>query len=301
MIYNFLLGEKVSETAETAIEKNLDNINTKVDKISKLGDTIVDKLVDFGFSILVAAVILIIGRVILSIVRKAVKRLLDRSRIDVAATKFIDSLVKIAGYAVIIITICAQIGIQTTSLVALLGTAGLSIGLALQGSLSNFAGGVLILFSKPFVAGDYIEVKDCGEGYVKKIDMIYTTLTTDDRKTIQIPNGKVADSTITTMSFDAARRVVSYISISYTQDIDKAKKVAQKVIDECPFIIEDVSNNVVVKELKDSSVLLAARLWADKEKYYEALYYLNENLKKAFDENDITIPYNKLDVNIINK
>ena len=167
----FILATEVQQN----IEQNVEELDKKVSRLSTVIDDGINKAIDFGFDLFLAIVIFIIGRIVLSLVRKLFKKIMNKSNIDEGVVKFLDSMIKVFGYIVIIITICGQIGIQTTSFITLLGTAGVSIGLALQGSLANFAGGILILITKPFALGDYI-IAEGVEGNVTKIDIIYTTL-----------------------------------------------------------------------------------------------------------------------------
>lgn len=204
------------------------------------------------------------------------------------------------GYIIIVIIICGQIGIQTTSFITLLGTAGVSIGLALQGSLSNFAGGVLILVTKPFIVGDYIKIDGAqeAEGTVLKIDIIYTTLSTADNRSIKVPNGTVANSTLINVTNQTKRRVEVMVGISYDDDIKKAKEIATEVMNSCQYILPEESNLVVVKELAESSVNLEIRLWTKTEDYWSAKFDINERIKYEFDKNRISIPFNQLDVHV---
>ena len=289
----FLLATEVVDE----IESNVDEINQQVSKLSEITDGMLTKLVDFGFDILAAIVIFIIGKIILQIIRKLVRKILNRSSADISVEKFVDSCIKVVGYLIIIITICSQIGIQTTSLITLLGTASLSIGLALQGCLTNFAGGVLILMTKPFKVDDYV-VLDNVEGKVEKIDIIYTTLMTNDNKMIKIPNGTVSNSTLTNVTNQRKRRVDVEVGIHYDDDIVKAKKIALDVLNRCEYALDDEDNLVVVKQLADSSVVLEMRMWTKTEDYWTGKFYLNEEIKRKFDENGIHIPYNQLDVNV---
>jgi small conductance mechanosensitive channel len=284
-------------TAVEEIESNVDELNDKVGKLTEITDGMLSKIIDFGFDLLIAIVIFIAGRIVLRLLRKLIHNVLNKSNVDVGVVKFVDSIIKVIGYLVIIIIICGEIGIQTTSLITLLGTASLSIGLALEGCLSNFAGGVLILVTKPFVVGDYIVVNDV-EGNVEKIDIIYTTLLTVDNKSIKIPNGTVSNSVLTNVTHQTKRRVDVSIGIHYEDDIKKAKEILAGLIKRCEYALSDDENVVIVKELAESSITLEIRMWSLTENYWAAKFYLNEAIKEAFDENGIRIPYNQLDVNI---
>lgn len=282
----------------TKVSEELDEINHKVSTLAKLTDGLIDKVIGFGIDLLIAIVIFIIGKLILKLAKKMIHNLFNKSSIDVGVSKFIDSIITVFGYVIIFIIICGQIGIQTTSFITLLGTAGVSIGLALQGSLSNFAGGILILVGKPFVVGDYIVAEDV-EGTVEKIDIIYTTLTTVDNRTIKFPNGILSNSIVTNATHQGKRRVDVEVGIHYNEDINKAKSVATSVMEKCPFILSEDNNIVVVKALADSSVKLEIRMWSSADNYFPAKFYLNEKIKEAFDEKGIPIPYNQLDVHVV--
>ncbi len=284
-------------TAVEEIESNVEELNNKVSKLTEITDELLSKVIDFGFDLLIAIVIFIIGRIALKLIRKLFKNILNKSSVDIGVVKFVDSIIKVIGYLIILIIICGQIGIQTTSFITLLGTAGLSIGLALEGCLSNFAGGVLILVTKPFVVGDYIMVNDV-EGTVEKIDIIYTTLDTIDNQCIKIPNGTLSNSVLTNVTHQTKRRVDVEVGIHYDDDIKKAKDIAGKVLEKCEYALPNEENMVVVKQLAESSIILEVRMWTLTENYSNGKFYLNEALKNEFTANGIRIPYNQLDVNI---
>lgn len=290
----------LNATATDEIQENVEQLNEKVSKLSEVTDNIIDGLIGFGFDILIAIGIFILGRIVLKFVRKLFNNILGKSNVDVGVVRFVDSIIKALGYIIIAIIICGQIGIQTTSFITLLGTAGVSIGLALQGSLSNFAGGVLILVTKPFIVGDYIKIDGAQEteGTVQKIDIIYTTLSTADNRSIKVPNGTVANSTLINVTNQTKRRVEVMVGISYDDDIKKAKEIATEVMNSCQYILPEESNMVVVKELAESSVNLEIRLWTKTEDYWNAKFDINERIKYEFDKNGISIPFNQLDVHV---
>ena len=209
--------------AQTAVEGQLDEINQKVGKLTELTDGLMDRLIAFGIDLLIAVLIFAAGKLILKMIKKLIRNIFTKSGVDLGVAKFIDSIVNVLGYIIIFIIICGQIGIQTTSFITLLGTAGVSVGLALQGSLSNFAGGILILVGKPFVVGDYIIAENV-EGTVKKIDIIYTTLTTVDNRTVKFPNGTLSNSIVINSTNQGKRRVDVPVGIGYQEDVAKAKK-----------------------------------------------------------------------------
>ena len=287
----------LSAVASNDIESNVATLNEKVSRLTEITDGIFQRLIDFGWNLIVAIVIFLIGRIVLGIIRNIFKKIFTKSNIDTGVVRFVDSIVKVFGYIIILIVICGQIGIQTTSFITLLGTAGLSIGLALQGSFSNFAGGVLILISKPFVVGDYIILEGV-EGKVEKIDIIYTTLLTPDNRTIKIPNGTTANCILINTTNQEKRRVDVEVGIHYEDNIDKAKKIGKSVVEQCPFALAGEGHDMVVKKLDSSSIVLEARMWVEPKHFWEGKFYLNEELRKAFSEHGITIPYNQLDVTV---
>lgn len=284
-------------TGASEVESSLDQLNKEVSALPGMLDKFLEKFIDFGMNLLIAMVIFAIGKVVIRLIRKLVKNIFKKSNADEGVAKFVDSLVKFIGYVIVIIIICGKIGIETTSLITLLGTAGLSIGLALQGSLSNFAGGVLILLSKPFVIGDYVMING-EEGTVSKIDIVYTTLVKYDNRIIKCPNGEVANNTIINYTNQDGRRVDVKFSIHYDSDIHKTKEIVRKIILNSPYTLQDKPNDVVVMLLDESGVNLETRAWVEPKNYWDAYFYLNEHIKNELEENGIVIPYNQLEVHI---
>lgn len=256
-----------------------------------------DKAIEFGISMLIALVIFIIGKYVIKFILKFTKRLFDRSSIDDAVGNFINSLLRVILYGVLIIIICDKVGIQTTSFIALLTSAGLAIGLALQGSLSNFAGGVLILIMKPFVLGDYIRT-DLGEGEVTNIDIFYTTLVTLENLKVVIPNGKLADVSITNVTGHDKRLVRINVSIAYDSDIKLAREALFDLINSHKLVIDDEKNKVVVTQLCDSHILLEIRAMTKTEDYWDAYFDISESIKQRLDSVGVVIPFNQLDVHL---
>ena len=256
-----------------------------------------DKAIEFGISMLIALVIFIIGKYVIKFILKFTKRLFDRSSIDDAVGNFINSLLRVILYGVLIIIICDKVGIQTTSFIALLTSAGLAIGLALQGSLANFAGGVLILIMKPFVLGDYIRT-DLGEGEVINIDIFYTTLVTLENLKVKIPNGKLADVSITNVTGNDKRLIRIRVSIAYDSDIKLAREALTDLINSHTLVVDDEKNKVVVAELCDSHISLEVRAMTKIDDYWDAYFDINENIKNRLDSVGVVIPFNQLDVHL---
>lgn len=247
--------------------------------------------------LVVVLLIWIIGKKLIKIFLNFLSRAFERTKMDVSLSKFLISLIKFALYGVLAITIIGALGIETTSLITLIGSLGLTIGLSLQGSLSNFAGGVLILLFKPFKVGDYIVTGGC-EGTVQVIDLLYTKLFTVDNKMVTIPNGTLANSTITNVAAEPERRVDVSIDVSYSTDLKKAKEVLLQVIHENPNVLSDREVVAFVDRLGDSGITLTTRCWVKTENYWPTLWALKENYKNSFDENGISIPFPQMDVHI---
>ena len=258
-----------------------------------------DKALRFGVRVLLALVFFVIGAQFIKLVRRIVRRSLKKNNADVGVVQFLDSLIKAVLYVLLLFLIASGFGLDATSVVALLGSAGVAIGLAVQGSLSNFAGGVLILLLKPFRVDDYIKVDNDGhEGTVKEIQLFYTKLATPDNYVVIIPNGSLANSGITNISMLGERKMDIPVSISYDADIRKAKEVLLNVLEGDEAVMKDKDHRVFVQELADSGVVLIVRCWADNEMYWECKWRLTELIKYALDDAGIAIPYPQMDVHI---
>lgn len=247
--------------------------------------------------IIIAVLIWVIGKKIIKLLDKLVKKMLDRSSLDKGVVNFAVSVLKFVMYAVLVMIVVDKLGFQTTSLLTLFGSAALAIGMSLQGSLSNFAGGILILIFKPFKVGDYIIVGD-KEGTVKSIEILYTRLITIDNKVIMLPNGSLSNSSIVNVGAENTRRIDIEIGIGYSSDIPKAKKLLEEVINKENGILKEKEVLVVVKSLDESCVTLETRAWVNTSDYWNVRFDLLEKYKNIFDENGIEIPFNQLDVHM---
>lgn len=276
-----------------------ENVIKEANKILETVEGYIPKLIEFGIKILVAILILVVGKIIIGFIMKFLKKFFERTKIEISVRKFLLSLSKAGLYLVLIIILCNQVGIDTTSFIAVLGSAGLAIGLAMQGSLSNFAGGVLILILKPFVVDDYIVDEGSGkEGVVKKIDLFYTHLATVDNKLVVIPNGSLTNSAITNVTAQDKRRVDIEVGISYSANMSEAKAAAEAVIADESRVLRDEEISVFIKELAASQVTVGIRLWVKTEDYWNVKFALTEELKNAYDRAGIEIPFNQLEVHI---
>lgn len=259
-----------------------------------------ERALRFGIRVLLAFVFFMIGTQIIRLVRKILRRSLKKGNADVGVMQFLDSFIKAVMYILLLFMIASWFGLDATSVVALLGSAGVAIGLAVQGSLSNFAGGVLILLLKPFRVDDYIKVDNEGhEGTVKEIQLFYTKLSTPNNHVVIIPNGALSNSSILNMSTLTERRMDIPVGISYDADIRQAREVIMKVLEEDEAVLTSKERRVFVEELADSGVNLNVRCWADNDEYWECKWRLTEKIKYALDEAGISIPYPQLDVHMI--
>ena len=259
----------------------------------------VPSLLSFLMQVIVAIIVLLIGSRIIKFLLKLIKKSLDRSKVEAGVVTFLCSLVKYSLYFVLAMIILAQFGVTTSSVVAVLGSAGLTLGLALQGSLSNFAGGVLILLLKPFVVGDYIIDGATGqEGTVSSITIFYTKLLTIDNRLILIPNGTLSNSSITNVTHMEKRRIDLLIGVSYEANLAKTKQVLLDVVKSEDKILPGEPVDVYVSELADSSVQMGVRAWVKTEDYWPIRWKMTEDIKNALDANAISIPYPQMDVTI---
>ena len=282
-----------------SVSDNIEQLSKDVSKLSQIGSDLIDKAVAFGIDIIIAVIIFVIGKFIIKFILKFVDRIFAKSSADEGVAKFIHSVLKVALYIILAITICGQIGIETTSFAAIVASGGLAIGLAFEGSLSNFAGGVMILIMKPFTVGDYIESNGV-EGTVYKIDIFDTSLKTVDNKSVKLPNGTLSNSILTNYSMNEKRRVDVEVGIGYDDNIELARNELEKVMNSYSNIMRDESNVVVVKNLADSAIIMEVRVWVPTEYYWDCKFYLNEQIRVAFDKAGISIPFNQLDVNVHN-
>lgn len=276
-----------------------DSKNTGV--ISELLSKILDGALDIGMRILLAILTLLIGTQVVKLIRKFVKRVLTKAEADIGVVQFLDSFLKVALYVVLGFMIAAGFGVDAASIVALLGSAGVAVGLALQGSLSNFAGGMLIIILKPFKVGDYIKEDSAGnEGTVSEIQFFYTKLLTPDNRTIVLPNGTLANTSLTNVTQADKRRLDVQVGISYDSDIKKAKEVLLGVLEKEKCALDDRDKKVFVDNLSERAVVMGLRCWVNKEDYWDVKWRLTENVKYALDEAGISIPFPQMDVHVKN-
>lgn len=294
--------KNILAVAEAAIDiTDVEEVQKELSKFREWVESLIPRLLDFVIEVALAFVFIIIGMKIIKWIRKILKKSLERNHADTGLVQFLDSLVKYGLYIILALTILQRFGVQTTSIVAAIGSVGVAIGLALQGSLSNFAGGVIILLLKPFKVGDYV-IQDSLEGTVSEIQLFYTTLTTPDNRKIVIPNGQLADNSLINATAADTRRLDIRVGISYSSDMKLAKEILLKLGngDEDTIKEGEKAPMAAVEELGDSAVNMLLRVWTPTDKYWAVKFRLTEAVKDSFDEAGIEIPFNQLDVHLIN-
>lgn len=259
----------------------------------------IPNLISFAIEIVLALIFFFLGRIAIKWIRKLIRKMLERSNVDKGVETFVDSLLKFMLYGILLFTIATKFGFDTASVAALIASAGVAVGLAVQGSLSNFAGGILILLLKPFVVGDYIIEDNHGdEGTVKEIQLFYTKLLTVDNRTVVIPNGMLTNNSLTNVTHMDERKLELKVSISYESDLLKAKAVLADLIRKDSRIIQDKEHRIFVDELGDDGVILGMRCWVSTEDYWNVRWDMLEDIKLTFDRESIVIPYHQMSVRI---
>lgn len=265
--------------------------------LEKLWNSVAPSLQTLIFNVIVSIIIYLVGKKLISVLLKILEKFLAHTDIDIGVSRFLMSAARVVLYALMIFMIVGQLGINTASIVTVLGTAGIAIGMSLQGSLANVAGGILILLMKPFRVGDYV-LTSYGDGTVQNIGLVYTALATVDNRVLTIPNGVLSNSAVFDASMMPERRLDVSVGISYDSDIRKAKQIFEEVYRSCPSIVPDKEINVHVSSLSDSSVVLETFGWVKGSEYLKAKWYVNEEVKLRFDEAGIKIPFPQVDVHL---
>ncbi len=267
-------------------------------ELSYYFDKIIDLAITRGPSLILALITYLVGRWVISRFIHVVDASMRRANLDESLRPFLKSLLSVGLNVLLIISVASMVGIATTSFIAVLGAAGLAVGLALQGSLSNFAGGALILFFKPFKVGDLVDIQG-NLGHVRQILIFNTVIVTPDNKTVIIPNAAVSNGNITNISREGFLRVDLVIGIAYKENIQKARDVIMKVMTEHPKVLKEPAPSVNVLELADSAINLAVRPHADVADYWDVYFGITEGVKVALDAHNISIPFPQRDIHMI--
>ena len=253
--------------------------------------------VDFGIRVVTAIAIFYIGRLIVSLLTRGLHKLMEKQEVDKTLETFVCNLVRVALLAFVVVAAINSLGVQTASFIAVLGAAGLAVGLALQGSLSNFAAGVLIVMFRPYKVGDWIEAAGVS-GSVLEVQILTTAMKTGDNKRVIVPNSQIMGSIITNYSAHDTRRVDLVVGVSYSDDLDKVRETLKSIVAADDRILDDPAVTIAVSELADSSVNFVVRPWVRTADYWAVLFDLTETIKKRFDAEGISIPFPQRDVHI---
>lgn len=292
---SLLISDKTNIVSHTVSETVTDTVT----KLEILANTIVTRVASAIPNLILGLVILSIGMFLIRTLLKIVDKRFAAKNLDLSLRGFLRSIIKFILYGLLIITVISNIGIQTTSFIAILTAVGLGVGASLQGSLSNFAGGVLILIFRPYEVGDYIENSSGTEGTVQKIDLLYTTLINSNGILIFSPNGPLANSVIRNFTKISKRRIEYVVGIGYNDNIKIAKDVILQVVNNDQRVLSDPAAEVYVNALADSSVNLTVRFWTSKVDYWSTYTTLQEQIKLALDAKGISIPFPQQDIHII--
>ena len=280
------------------MSEGIPNIST--DQVQGYVDKAVEMSMQYGPKLVLAIVVLLVGLAVIGRVTKLMRAGMDRGKAEPTLARFLTNLVSVALKALLFISVASMVGVETTSFIAVLGAAGLAIGLALQGSLANFAGGVLVLMFRPYKVGDFIEAQGVA-GTVFSIQIFHTVLKTPDNKVVVVPNGGISNGIITNYSAEATRRVDFVFGIGYDDDIAKAKGILKRLVEEDARTLKDPAPQIVVAELGDSSVNFKVRVWVQASDYWGLFFDMTEKVKLAFDAEGVSIPFPQRDVHLYNE
>ena len=277
----------------------MDETNTSVNGIdwNTLLATVQDKGGEFAINLVLAILIFYVGKFVISLLVRGIRKVMQAQEVDKTLETFVCNLVRMVLLVIVIIAAIGQLGIQTTSFIAIFGAAGLAVGLALQGSLANFASGVLIVMFRPYKVGDFVEAAGIA-GVVEQVQILTTILKTGDNKQIIVPNGQIMDSIITNYSANDQRRVDMVVGVSYDDDLDKLRSTLQELIDADDRILDEPACTIAVSALADSSVNFVVRPWVKTADYWGVMFDMTEAIKKRFDKEGISFPFPQQDVHL---
>jgi small conductance mechanosensitive channel len=262
---------------------------------------IIDQITEMAFAyapkVLLALLSLIIGFWLIGWITKRISKLMEKGNVDATIRPFLVSLVNVGLKVLLLLSVAGMFGVETTSFLAVIGAMAFAVGMALQGSLGNFASGVMVLLFKPYKVGDLVEIQD-QTGHVSEIQIFNTVLLTLDNRKIILPNSVVTSGAIINISGQGIIRVDMTFGIGYSDNIDLARSVIKKVGESCPQILKDKEIDIFVSELADSSVNFAVRPWCKSEYYWDVYFYMHENIKIEFDKNNVSIPYPQMDLHM---
>lgn len=298
MRFLLMTEETIAADMAGAVEQAKDTMGSRFQEIF---GSLPSKAVFFGLKALVALLMFLVGRKLIHLCVKLIDKSMERGGTELTVKKFVKMLVKAAGYILLVLLILAVVGVQPTAFATVASSVTVALGLALQGSLGNFAGGLLILILKPFKVGDYIiEDSHKNEGKVKSIGLVYTTLVTLDNRVIVVPNGTLANSSMTNVTAQDKRLLELLVGISYEADMKQAKAILERVMEADPMVLKDEERFAFVSSLDDSAVTIGCRMWVKTGEYWKCRWRMTEAIKEALDDAGIEIPYGQVDVHIRN-
>ena len=295
-----LLEAQATQAASQVVEEAAKEAEKSAGLVRQTLDDLLSWLIGKSGSVVIAIFVIAIGLKLVNWFVKALRRSFERSKMEASVAGFLLSIIRMIGYVLVFLTAATVVGFEVTSFITILGTASLSIGLAMQGALSNLAGGVLILMLKPFQVGDYILENNKGnEGTVVSIDIFYTRLRTHDNKVVVIPNGILADNSLVNLTDETKRKVEIKIAIAYSSNIKDVKELVYAILDAEERILSEEPKDVFIDSFDDSGMTLGIRSWVKTEDFWPVTWELREKIKEAFDENGVEIPYNRLEVDVL--
>lgn len=288
-MFSFFLAEGAAEQAADIV-KNVQNVN-----LEQVTQQVITFCVDAGKSILLAAVIFIAGRFIISVINRLVAQMMERRKIDATIQSFLRSFINILLTILLLISVVSALGVNTTSFAALLASAGVAVGMALSGNLQNLAGGLIILLFKPYKVGDYVDAQGVS-GTVKEIQIFHTVLTTSDNKIIYVPNGSLSSGSVTNYSLSQLRRVDWTVGVEYGTEIEKVRQTVLDLIKKDSRILTDPTPFIALSALADSSVNITIRVWVKNEDYWGVFFDMNQNIYEVFNREGISFPFPQVTV-----
>ena len=277
--------------------EQIDASDLTVSNLKRFFESLLPGIRSLAFDIIVCIIIYIVGRKLIKLLHKMLNKTLEKTQADVGVVKFLGSALEIILYVFLFFMILGQLGVNTASIITVLGTAMLAVGMSLQGSLSNVAGGILILFTKPFRVGHYI-ISDHGEGTVTMIGLFYTTITTKDNRVLTLPNSQISNCAVTNCTQNPVRRLDTVVGISYDSDIRLAKEIMEKTARDCQYVLQDRDITVFVDSLGDSSVDIGLFCYVNSPDFLAAKWQITEEIKLRFDEAGISIPFPQVHVHM---
>ena len=285
-------------TLNDAVQDLVEHPEETATKLGEFFENLWNSIVHAVPTIIMAVIVLVVGLIVCKLTLKLLSKGLDRSRLDLTVTNFVKQCCKIALYVLLITVVLSMLGIPATSVITVIGTAGVAIGLALQDSLSNVAGGILLMINKPFKIGDYIAVSGVS-GTVKQITILYTRLDSDSNQAIFIPNGQVSNAVVTNYNGNEMRRVDLKMSISYDDDFEKAQQVIAEVLKRNKKVLSNPAPTIRMLEHGASAIIIAVRPWCKASDYWDVFFTVTEDIRAAFISAGISIPYDQLDVHVV--